>query len=176
MPHPAAGGDRYFIRQKRRSVVQKDNNKTHVFWGWEKAGEVTAEKPLYTGIETPLDFYDVLTEIWCAETCAPRLRDGWTMDSRTLGQCSITAFLAQDIFGGDVYGVPRPGGTFHCFNKVGDIAFDLTSEQFGEEKLCYENCPKQFREEHFAKEEKKQRYALLKRKLQERCGLEVFDP
>ena len=43
--------------------------------------------------------------------------------------------------------------------------FDLTSEQFGDEKLNYENCPVQDRETHFAKTEKRQRYELLKAQL-----------
>jgi len=60
------------------------------------------------------------------------MRDEWTKENITLGQCSITAFLAQDIFGGKVYGVPRPGGTFHCYNEVDRHIFDLTSEQFGD--------------------------------------------
>ena len=51
---------------------------------------------------------------------------------------------------------------------------DLTSEQFGDEVLDYTNNPEQFREVHFAKEEKRQRYELLKQKLQARmsdeCG------
>ena len=32
-------------------------------------------------------------------------------------------------------------------------AFDLTSEQFGDEKLDYTDNPEQFREVHFGKEE-----------------------
>ena len=48
---------------------------------------------------------------------------------------------------------------------VGDSVFDLTSELFGEEKLDYENNPEQFRDIHFAKEEKRQRYELLKKRL-----------
>ena len=40
--------------------------------------------------------------------------------------------------------------------------FDLTSEQFGEETLNYENNPEQFREVHLAKEEKRRRYEFLK--------------
>ena len=97
------------------------------------------------------------------------MRQNWTRENRTLGQCSITAFLAQDIFGGKVYGVPRPDGNFHCYNVVGHCRFDLTSEQFGDEVLVYENNPEQFREVHFAKEEKKQRYQYLKKKLKEYC-------
>uniref|UniRef100_UPI0004801CC7 YunG family protein n=1 Tax=Eubacterium cellulosolvens TaxID=29322 RepID=UPI0004801CC7 len=105
--------------------------------------------------------------VWCAETCAPRMRANWTRENRTMGQCSITAFLAQDIFGGKVYGIERSGGNFHCYNVIGDCKFDLTSEQFGEEVLDYTDNPEQFREVHFAKEEKRLRYELLKRRLKE---------
>ncbi len=111
------------------------------------------------------DYYDLLSEIWCAETCAPRMRERWTRENRTLGQCSITAFLMQDLFGGKVYGVPLEDGNFHCFNVAGGCLFDLTSEQFGDTVLCYDGCPEQFREIHFAKEEKRQRYELLKKRL-----------
>ena len=82
------------------------------FWGWEHADAkaITAE---YKGIETPVDLYDALSHVWCADTCAPRMRQNWIKENMTLGQCSITAFLAQDIFGGKVYGILRPGGNYH---------------------------------------------------------------
>lgn len=143
--------------------------KTYHFYGWQQA-RVTAGNEEYPGIRTPLDLYDKLSEVWCAETCAPRLRSGWTPENRTLGQCSITAFLAQDLFGGQVYGILRPGGNYHCYNVVDGCVFDLTSEQFGGETLCYEGNPEQFREVHFAKEEKYRRYLLLKQRLREVCG------
>ncbi len=139
------------------------------FWGWEHADA----KPMnneYNGINSPRDLYDALSEIWCADTCAPRMRSEWTKENMTLGQCSITAFLAQDIFGGKVYGILRPGGNYHCYNVVGDCSFDLTSEQFGREELDYNDNPEQFREVHFSKEEKRLRYEHLKAKLHESCG------
>ena len=143
---------------------------TYRFYGWEQA-DVPAVTDEYPGIRTPLDLYDALSAgVWRAETCAPRLRDGWTPENKTLGQCSITAFLAQDIFGGEVYGIRRPDGNYHCYNVVNGRTFDLTSEQFGDEKLCYEGNPEQLRETHFAKEEKCLRYELLRRLLRERCG------
>lgn len=143
---------------------------TYRFYGWEQA-DVPAVTDEYAGIRTPLDLYDALSAgVWRAETCAPRLRDGWTPENRTLGQCSITAFLAQDIFGGEVYGIRRPDGNYHCYNVVNGRTFDLTSEQFGDEKLCYEGNPEQLRETHFAKEEKRLRYELLRRLLRERRG------
>ena len=129
------------------------------FYGWETA-DIKDERGL-----TPRDYYDILSGIWCAGTCAPRMRGNWSPENKTLGQCSITAFLMQDIYGGKVYGILRSGGNYHCFNVVGDCVFDLTSEQFGDEVLDYNDCKEQFREVHFAKEEKKERYEYLKEKL-----------
>ena len=134
------------------------------FYGWESA-VVPPVNEEFRAIASPQALYDALSEIWCEYTCAPRLREKWSKDNITLGQCSITAFLAQDIFGGKVYGVLRPGGNYHCYNVVGDAVFDLTSEQFGDEKLCYEGNPEQSREVHFAKQEKLERYQYLKAEL-----------
>lgn len=135
--------------------------RTYRFYGWQ-----TADVLNKNGL-TPRDCYDLLSDIWSADTCAPRMRDRWSPDNRTLGQCSITAFLVQDMFGGKVYGVPREDGNFHCFNDVGGCVFDLTSEQFGSEKLDYSGCPEQLREVHFAKAEKLGRYEMLKARLYE---------
>lgn len=132
------------------------------FYGWENA--VIQDD---SG-RTPRDYYDLLTGIWCIETCAPRMRKDWSSSNPTLGQCSITAFLMQDIYGGKVFGIPLGDGSVHCFNVVGDCVFDLTSEQFGDRILDYGNSSEQFRDKHFAKEEKKQRYEQLCRKLLDR--------
>ena len=129
------------------------------FHGWECA-DVKDPRGL-----TPRDYYDLLSGIWCADTCAPRMRKDWTEENRTLGQCSITAFLMQDMFGGKVYGVPLGDGNYHCFNAVDGCVFDLTSEQFGDTVLDYSHCPEQDRSVHFAKAEKLTRYELLKERL-----------
>ncbi|MCQ2099063.1 MAG: hypothetical protein MJZ10_01980 [Fibrobacter sp.] len=130
-------------------------NKSYKFYGWEGAPEKVRR------------LYDLLSGIWCVETCAPRLRQKWSCENKTCGQCSITAFLVQDLLGGDVYGILRPEGGVHCYNVIGDRVFDLTSEQFGSEKLCYEGNALQSREAHFAKEEKRLRYEMLKSRLLE---------
>ena len=136
--------------------------KEYRFYGWERA-DIRDQRGL-----TPRDYYDLLTGIWCAETCAPRMQKDWSEENRTLGQCSITAFLVQDIFGGKVWGVPLGDGNYHCFNAVGDCVFDLTSEQFGDGKLCYDELHEQLREVHFSKAEKLERYELLKAGLKQR--------
>ena len=53
---------------------------------------------------------------------------------------------------------------------IGDCVFDLTSEQFGGQRLTYEGNPEQFRDEHFRKEEKRQRYEKLKASLKACTG------
>ena len=70
----------------------------------------------------------------------------------------------QDLFGGDVYGIDIGGGSYHYFNVVNGIKFDLTSEQFNK-KLDYDNAVIQDRNIHFKKHEKKERYEYLKEKL-----------
>ncbi|MBR4599053.1 MAG: hypothetical protein IKO39_03280 [Treponema sp.] len=103
--------------------------KTHNFYGWQTA-DCKPIDSTYKKIENPQVLYDILSQIWCANTCAPRMRENWTRENPTLGQCSITAFLVQDIFGGKVYGIPREGGkNFHCYNVVprpegGECIFD----------------------------------------------------
>ena len=144
--------------------MSKNDTNNYRFYGW-KSADITDKKGL-----TPRDYYDILKDLWTAETCAPRLREYWTLENRTLGQCSITAFLMQDIFGGKVYGIKRSDGNYHCFNDVDGCVFDLTSEQFGDEILDYTDCPEQFREVHFQKEEKRLRYELLKERLEKRMS------
>lgn len=134
---------------------------TYGFYGWENA-LVPSQTAGYPGIRTPRDLYNALWHVWKKETCAPRMQQDWCGENRTLGQCSITAFLAQDIFGGKVWGVPLGDGNYHCFNAAGGCVFDLTSEQFGDEKLDYSLLHEQTREEHFRKKEKEARYEELK--------------
>ncbi|MCR5490585.1 MAG: hypothetical protein K6F32_00445 [Bacilli bacterium] len=143
--------------------------KRHNFYGADAAKALPID-PQFRKIGDPCRLYDILSDLWCAETCAPRMREDWSKENKTLGQCSITAFLVQDIYGGEVYGVPLDDGAFHCFNVVGEAEFDLTSEQFGDKKLTYARDYPQSRLIHFAKAEKKMRYEALKAALLEAIG------
>lgn len=124
------------------------------FYGEEKAPENI--KKLYA------DFL----KVWAKDTCAPRFREHWTEENPTLGHCSITSFIVQDLLGGEVWGIPLPEGGYHCFNVVNGYRFDLTSEQFGGKKLDYdEGVVEQTREMHFSDRDKYERYMLLKERL-----------
>ena len=151
-----------------RSIEDLPPERLCGFAGAEKAPEAVRE------------LYRDLKHVWCAETCAPRMRAEWTPENPTLGQCSITAFLVQDLFGGVVRGIPLRDGSVHCYNVFEDDErdpgqiIDLTSEQFDEDEIDYEQNtemfpdtnPIQSREEHFAKKEKQERYLLLKARLE----------
>ncbi len=135
------------------------------FLGYETAGDVKPLADCGYKLDSLLDLYDVLSDgVWREATCAPRMQSKWSEENKTLGQCSITAFLVQDIFGGEVYGIKRPDGSFHCYNVIGGKQYDLTIEQFGDERddLVYDNKHPQLRAVHFKKEEKYNRYLLLK--------------
>lgn len=65
--------------------------KEYKFYGW-KTADCKPVDSAYEAIENPHHLYDILSEIWCAETCAPRMRENWTRENQTLGQCSINGF------------------------------------------------------------------------------------
>jgi len=154
-------------------MINDSSLNSFAFYGHQAAAKVNAISTLYKGIQTPLDLYKALSTIWCKETCGPALQPEWTLDNKTLGQCSITAFLAQDIFGGDVYAMHTENG-MHCYNVVNGQCFDLTSEQFGDKakELVYTGNILQHREDaiHFAREEKFLRYKNLSELLAEFCN------
>ena len=109
----------------RYAIIFFGENMEYKFYGFN----TKAIKPINKEYEKIIDqrhLYDILKTIWSKETCAPRMQDRWSKDNYTLGQCSITSFLVQDIFGGDVYGILLDDGNYHCYNVIGDIIFDLT--------------------------------------------------
>ena len=136
-------------------TVPSDGNVTCGFYG---ADAVPAEI---------CELYRDLMHVWCLETCGPRYKPQWSPENRTAGQCTITSFLVQDLFGGKVFGVPLPEGGFHCFNVIGDLTFDITSEQFGNAELEYTENYEQLREEQLGDPGKRERYELLKKLLKE---------
>ena len=140
-------------------------NSKYKYYGQEH--QLFVKNRLYKGVETIHDLYDALIHSWTRETCTSRLRHKWNEQDYTCGQCAITAFIVQDIFGGDIYEVPLENGGVHCFNIVDGKAVDLASEQFGDKvkDLDYAHAKKQNRELRLQEPEKKDRYERLKANL-----------
>ena len=98
---------------------------------------------------------------WSAETCDPAAVDEWRPDNPARGQCGVTAFVVQDLFGGDlVLGEVHVDGRKvenHYWNRFGrGLDVDLTREQFrpeqvvvgGEVVIRPPDAPRRCREEY----------------------------
>ena len=142
------------------------NNMKYNFYGSDTKS-VHPINPKYKKIIDQRHLYDLLSEIWDINVCTPRLRNEWSESNKSCGCCTVTCLLVQDIFGGEIYGV-YVDGNVHCFSKVGDVIFDLTSEQFGNKKLSYTLEYPQSRDEHLSNPDKKERYTYLLHKLEEK--------
>jgi len=53
----------------------------------------------------------------------------WRPEAPALGQCSVTALLLQDRFGGEILQTPTPWGP-HFYNRIEGRRVDLTAAQF----------------------------------------------
>lgn len=125
---------------------------------------------IYKSIRDQRHLYDLLSDVWCEYTCTPRSRKEWSSSNKTCGQCSITCLLVQDIFGGEIYGV-QVEDNLHSFSKVGDVIFDLTSEQFKDTKIDYSLNNSISREYHLSNADKKERYLFLLNELKKKLNI-----
>ena len=103
------------------------------FCGWEHAEDIRPVKSC--GAETIGEFYLACLKAWSVETCSERFRPEWSAANPSVGQCTITAALVHEFFGGEVYSLPLDGGGRHSFNYINGVFADLASEQFGRDAL-----------------------------------------
>ena len=103
------------------------------FCGWEHADDIRPVKAC--GAETIGEFYLACLKEWSIETCSERFRPEWSAANPSIGQCTITAALVHEFFGGGVYSLPLDGGGRHSFNYINGVFVDLASEQFGRNAL-----------------------------------------
>jgi hypothetical protein len=75
-----------------------------------------------------------LKAAWSKETATT-----WTRDNPARGQCSVTALVVYDSFGGRILKT-RVGPHDHFYNQIDGTRVDLTSSQF-EEPIAYEDLP-----------------------------------
>ncbi|WP_149539218.1 YunG family protein [Siccirubricoccus phaeus] len=60
---------------------------------------------------------------------SPATSSKWRPDAPALGQCSVTALLLQDRFGGEILQTPTRWGP-HFYNRIEGARVDLTAAQF----------------------------------------------
>ncbi len=76
-------------------------------------------------------FYYLLKFCWSERTVSPSMKDIYDhANNPSKGNCSITAALVQDIFGGELIRVEPMPDSFHTINRINGKYIDLTSDQF----------------------------------------------
>lgn len=76
---------------------------------------------------------EVLQRCWSVKTSRK-----WTERNPGLGQCSVSALVVQDWFGGKILKT-KVGDAWHFYNEINHQAYDLTASQFGDERVVYED-------------------------------------
>ena len=75
----------------------------------------------------------VLINCWSSETSSK-----WTESNPALGQCSVTALVIQDFYGGRLL-KSKINNDWHFYNEIDGTIYDFTASQFlNELKYTYE--------------------------------------
>lgn len=93
------------------------------------------------------------------DTCYPTLRDKWTLENKTLGQCAVTALVLNDFLGGKIMRCESESGS-HYYNLINGEIVDLTVSQF-DSLPDYENGEERTREYLLSNKDTRERYKLL---------------
>ena len=110
-----------------------------------------------------------LRKAWCRETAHPSYQSKWSVNNPSVGQCLVTALIIQDQCGGDIYSC-KVGSNSHFVNIINERIIDKTAEQFGgSDKIKYisGSFRKRSRESLLKNKDVKQRYELLKARMEE---------
>ena len=80
------------------------------------------------------DLYQQLKQSWSGET-GRHSRPDRPAD----GQCSVTALVAHDLLGGEIFKT-NLNGAWHFYNQIAGRRIDFTAEQF-ESPIGYDDLP-----------------------------------
>lgn len=108
---------------------------------------------------------EIVSMSFSKDTCYPNLRNKWTLENKTLGQCAITALVLNDFLGGKIMRCESETGS-HYYNLINDEIVDLTVSQFNI-LPNYETGIERTREYLLSNEDTKKRYKLLLERVKE---------
>lgn len=111
-------------------------------------------------------FIILVNNCWSRETA---YKNKWDIDNPSLGQCAVTALLFQDYFGGEIYKI-KVNNISHYFNVLDDKIYDITSNQFKETTLSYDDKELKKRNDILSHPDTLKRYELLKEKYEQECA------
>ena len=103
---------------------------------------------------------NILLKSWSRETCSPGLRNEWSEENPSLGQCAITAMLVYYLFGGKIMRCMASTGS-HYYNMINGEIVDLTVKQFMGEIPKYEEGQERTIDYLLSNEDTKARFLML---------------
>ena len=116
--------------------------------------------------DCPLALYPMLRRLWGRDTGSK-----WQPQNPALSQCSVTALLVHDLFGGSILRTDV-NGAWHYYNQVGSRRYDLTMGQF-DLPIPYDDLPSS-REEALEDTSVRQ-YSVLKERVTAELALSQGD-
>ena len=110
---------------------------------------------------------DSFRKAWCRETAHPSYQKSWTEENPSYGQCAVTALIVNDEFCAPIFKC-KVGKVAHYYNMwTGKHeVIDFTSEQFNGKKIDYFNGEPVRREQLLKCKHVKERYELLKARME----------
>ena len=113
----------------------------------------------------------ILFNCYCQNTCSPGLKNEWSIDNPSLGQCAISTLIVNDYFGGKIMRCMTSSGS-HYYNLIDNEIVDLTVEQFLGKIPNYSLSEERTREYLLSNENTKRRYLVLKKSIEEEITFE----
>lgn len=116
------------------------------------------------------DLEKALIATWSVETAYSGDRKNWTPEHNSIGQCTVTAMIVYDFFGGRIVrGYSEKYKLFHYWNEIDGKKLDLTFNQFSYDKsdIVFTKVIYKSKKDLMKIRSVRSRYLLLKRKVDE---------
>lgn len=110
-----------------------------------------------------------LEKSWIRETAYKTDQKNWSVDKKETGQCTVTAILVYDYFGGQIIrGFSKKYNLYHYWNVINGQKYDLTFNQFYGEKddISFVNLVRKEKKDLLKINNVRQRYELLKQRVE----------
>ena len=110
-----------------------------------------------------------LNASWTRETAYKDNQQDWTEAKKEIGQCTVTAMIVFDYFGGKIIrGYSEKYNLFHYWNEIDGKKIDLTFNQFIGEKddIIFKKIVVKEKKELMKIGNVRRRYKILKEKVE----------
>lgn len=111
----------------------------------------------------------VLHDSWSATTAYHADRKKWSPDNKAIGQCTVTAMIVYDYFGGKIVrGYSEKYKLYHYWNEINGEKIDLTSSQFFPDRndISFSKIVYKDKRSLLRIKDVKDRYIILKEKVE----------